>query len=1671
MILIRRLLILAILMIAFYNSTKAYQPCDTVRTCVGKTLKFTVTQGRGAQYIDILNTNLMQKVNQNMTLEMWLKPEKQLGKLQYIGGMWGPATEKYDSWVVYISADDSLIFHINGQNETPGNLDDTRLSIPFSNYYDNWNHFAFVADGSTGWIYIYVNSFPVDSARNTQYPYYAFKQINNPDLSWQLGSTNALSNDLNLHRTYKGYMDEIRIWGKVLNQNDLVCYKDKSLAGTEKDLYAYYRCNDSSYIYKLCDATPNGNSGFLRAGLSTVTSDRKDYGKVVVMPTAITDTVYCETEKIYEFTVVDTALCPTTTQLLDYDGYLAKNSIFYFLNGTKEETLLSWRYTPLQPGQPVTIRVKAKLDFIGTIKTRLIFRNNNSCGNYHLNVPVSITRKSELSMSSLQMKFDSLKARCLEKPFIDSTLKICNTSNKSVTINSINLKMPEVFQLTYPTLPKVLLPNECLDVKIRFRSRDTTMAYFDTLRILSTDKCAGDVKIPIYGKVNEVLVIWRRGSEERLDSFNFGQSCVDMPDESVEYEWMNKSKKNITIESITIPPNFFGKSFKFPIILEPETGYNPSYFRFFPKQKGVFNDSIVIIAKSENCTIHYPIYITARGYEADIKFVVDTVDFGTVIVGQESTLNVDIKNGSDQSLTASLYLRKGEPFYLSGTKNLSIASNATKPFPLTFRPTTSGTFLDEVCLYENSCLQSYCIYVKGKAIVQRVQFLPEILELNNVVSCQSKEGSLEIENITSSPQTYSNFILTQASNKFTLISPSTLPKSITLEPNHRAQFSFRYTPADNTTDRADRAYLEFQTEDGEMWSAKIYGTSITPKLYLTSEIAYETIEVGGVLYDTLHLENISNYDITINNYTISPGFELIYPTDFNNVKLKPKDTIQVIIAFKPTESKEYKGYFTVNSEAPCPISSSSYLTGNGIIVPLDVPLKVITYGFVLPCDCQVRSIPLINNSFYFDMDIDSVWIDSINVTNPKPEFYTWYSHYSPDGVVPYKIPPRSTDTLYIKFCPRNEMDAAIIDNDARLFLKAKGSGWENTYTSYLAGKQTLVYEYDAKRIIFPPTRVDTVSTPQFIHLRIPALEFNPQQAKVTITDITFEPNERVFYAYDSLGSSFPLYVDTNNILTLRLEFKPRAVRYYENKLKITISDPCNFIDTTVILSGSGFAPAYGLSFTFNNTSALDTFRIVPCDTLAIPIYTSRAIPADIVDIDCRIGYDTTKLEYLYSESDYLNENCKSYVPFLNHKYSEFGGSEFLLKNACYVDSIRPIFTAYFKPRISNRDSLIITLDSIHFDTEEIIMYHIIAENDFARVIIQKPELTAVSSADFDSVKVLDCVERTVFLHNTGDVPLSLFSLLNLNNELFYVSSVPNLTDTLMVGDTISVILKFCPRKSAIFNQFIQTIAASPCQVLDSNLLTGIGYAPRYEIGFDTQNSFSIPDSLITQLGDTITIPIYLDKDINTTLQGQTIWLEDLSFSMNLYYNTFALEMLDVRNFVDAKFTNTYTPGNISIKFDNSKQLAKGKLFEIDFLSTIPDTNFSKIQLMIDEFSTDSVMFLDLVPLSDSTYLISKGKCGLTTLQYTGVMPSLGQNNPNPWNYETEIKFSISEKTNATLEIYSISGELVKSIFNDKPFKIGNYSIKLVNEGLPTGMYYYILRTNHINQTKSMIIVE
>lgn len=64
---------------------------------------------------------------------------------------------------------------------------------------------------------------------------------------------------------------------------------------------------------------------------------------------------------------------------------------------------------------------------------------------------------------------------------------------------------------------------------------------------------------------------------------------------------------------------------------------------------------------------------------------------------------------------------------------------------------------------------------------------------------------------------------------------------------------------------------------------------------------------------------------------------------------------------------------------------------------------------------------------------------------------------------------------------------------------------------------------------------------------------------------------------------------------------------------------------------------------------------------------------------------------------------------------------------------------------------------------------------------------------------------------------------------------------------------------------------------------------------------------------------------------------------------------------------------------------------------------------------------------------------------------LQQNNPNPFNLSTEIKYSIPEKSFVSLRIYSITGELVKVLINGN-MGPGYHSAEFNAAGLPSGIY-------------------
>ncbi|MFH2030282.1 MAG: T9SS type A sorting domain-containing protein, partial [Bacteroidota bacterium] len=82
---------------------------------------------------------------------------------------------------------------------------------------------------------------------------------------------------------------------------------------------------------------------------------------------------------------------------------------------------------------------------------------------------------------------------------------------------------------------------------------------------------------------------------------------------------------------------------------------------------------------------------------------------------------------------------------------------------------------------------------------------------------------------------------------------------------------------------------------------------------------------------------------------------------------------------------------------------------------------------------------------------------------------------------------------------------------------------------------------------------------------------------------------------------------------------------------------------------------------------------------------------------------------------------------------------------------------------------------------------------------------------------------------------------------------------------------------------------------------------------------------------------------------------------------------------------------------------------------------------------------------------------------------LYQNYPNPFNPSTIIKFQVASSKFIKLHVFDILGREIQTLVNEqKP--PGNYEIEFNAGGLPSGVYFYRIKTENYNATKKMVLL-
>ena len=1660
MIMYKNIIILILVLTA--DSLFAVGSCDVGNAtgCISRVMTLTRSSGNAPHYLDVQNFDAYSRLRLGFTFETHIKLQKQTGMDRaYIAGVWGPFSDKNDSWVVYVDNTNNLVFEVNNATSELGAVDNTIAKYDLADTtWNRWFHLAVTWSPTDQFANIFINGELKASVKNQQYPAAALRKPTSNRLNLQIGSTNALYNTGGTFRTTLGEFDDIRVWSQTKSAYEIGCNMKISLNGDEPGLEVYYRCNSLQADFKVCDATGKNREGLMRNGAKCDNGSNPRRGldfpfNTVSKPT-FPDTIKCSKSKTYTWTFADTSTCGGEQYwILGYKKINGKNQ---WNSNISKLTFnpSSGKKAPLDKDNLVTASVTVDADFVGTETYRFYVQRTNACYRTIFNTgEISITRITELDFSTDSLLFGGLLANCIEEPYRDITFKIKNNTintetNRPITISRFKNNLTNIFKVISPAAPVTIPIGGSIDVTVRFYSENISQSYLDHLTIYSDDNCESERVIPMLGQVTEVLGI-QNNSGNPIDSVNFGNRCIKQNEVPYIYFWENLSLDDIEVVSIIIPNQFSGMTVSGPAKLVPNRSYQQRYFSFKPTIAGDYNDSIIFNAKAGGCTIRKVIYVRGKGIDPRFDIEVDTLDFGDVYIGQTKELSFDVTNtGNDITRTRS-YLYQGDRFFISGGGVQNIGVGNVGNVRVTFQPLEDSLYYDRIYVEE--------------------------------INCSNDVDTISIINETDNPIFLNNFLLLDPSTKFNILEPNggnLVNYNKTLAAKDTLDFIIDYVPNDVSADRADQARLTY-TALGLDWELKLIGTSVVPKVYMTKDVNYGTLEVGEIVEEIIIVENISNAEILLDSFHLDApngSYRIVHPVGAVDRLLKPRDSMHVRIEFKPDSAREYKGTLFSLVSKPCEIPQkyavNSDLIGWGRIVPLEITQIALTMGQVKPCDCSTVEIPLRNRARFNDLQIDSIWIDGISrgnpITNARPEYYSFTSkNYK--GSFSYDIKVKDVDTLKISYCPRGPWHRDSLLHNASIHIKASGLGWNVEDEVYLDGIQMLIFETSPPLVEFPPTRVDTLSTEQYSLIKIPFVDVNQAAERVVIDSITFVPDDKVFFASSNFSKQDKnLSFELPDSLWLGLNFKPRAAREYRAKMNIHFSKPCNLIDSSIEVYGRGFAPIFGLSFEFEEqiaNSLVDTFMIASCDTLILPVYSNRTIPGEIVDIYCNVKYDKTKFTFIDATSAYLDTSCFKYVSFINETSSTFG-SEFLLKNFCYVDSLKPIFYAKFVPAAgftSGYDKFLI--DSIRFDTEEIILFDIIAEKDSAIGEVRFADHKILNELKFDSVRVLDCVRDTLYILNTGELDVLVDDLLQPISDITMIEMLPIYGDTLFVGDTLYAVYEYCPSQIASFDTLVISDIINPCKLSEQAKIEGMSYAPLHLLKTDISNLFDILDTISVQYDDTINVPIILNKDLIASYNSTDYWMTGVGFDLDINYSPRALKYLGSTS--SHNYTDNSQFGRLRFNFANIDTLRFGEVMNLQFKATMSDSVLTDFDLMIDNFKAD-LMFLDLQGESNSAIVNSTGACNITIVKFGKTLPYLSTNYPNPWLDNTSFDFNLEEDDVVEFKVYSSEGKLVYTVFDNVKVNKGAYKIELNGEYFENGVYFYELKSNTLNKFGQMI---
>jgi hypothetical protein len=1281
-----------------------------------------------------------------------------------------------------------------------------------------------------------------------------------------------------------------------------------------------------------------------------------------------------------------------------------------------------------------------------------------------------------LYVSSLQLKF----GRVYISDSLSLNLKIKNDDSQTINLNGVSFTHREAFRVLH-TFPIILAPNDSVLLDFVFKPL-FSMEYKDSA-IFSTS--AGAFKIYLEG------IGLRPPYLSSVDSFNFGS--VFLADSLSKYLYVKNTGEvdTVKISKVEVNSPFYIRSVSKMVLPPGDSTRIDLVLR--GEIDGLQSSSLKVISNAWNDTLKISLYGNVLPFVASSS----KLNFGNLYIPDSLELKLRIRNVATSTISLnSISFSRGVAFKVRNTFPIVLFPGDSVILGFVFKPLASGLYKDTAVI--STKVGEIMIYLEGRGA--RPPYLSSVDSINFglVFFGDSLNRSLWVKN--------TGDIDTVKISKVEVNTPFYV----------RGISKYVLPPGDST-----RIDLVLKGD-----SLGFYGSVIrvisnawndTMKISLYGIISISQLKFGNVYISNslnfkLKLKNARSYSVNISGVSFSRGLAFSVKNTFP-VVLSPGDSVSLDFVFKPLSSGVYTDTATVSTSSG---SFKIYLEGRGVRPPYLSSVDSVNFGSILLADSLGKFIWVKNTG-----DIDTVKISKVEVNTP---FYV-------RGISKYVLRPMDSTRIDLVF--RGEIDGLqgstlrVISNAWNDTLKIYLYG--NVLPFIVSTKQLnfgRVYISDSLRLKINvkngSTSTKSLNGVSFalggIFRILNKFPINLAPNDSVLLDFVFKPLSSVVYkdtaTVSTSSGSFKIYLDgrgirppylssvdsvnfgtvalgdslsksfwvknTGEIDTVRISKVEVEVPFYVRGVSKFVLPPGDSSRIDLVLRGDSLG---------SYNSILKVISNAWNDTLKIYLYGSpklfkqftsfRQVQSGVVkfvyQVQTTSTFDLKKFEYSTdgvnwvesknisgsttitgTKTDTIYWDSKKDLPnfeSLNVKVRftfTGGGVDFPVVLNVGVDNKPPSFTG-----IKGHSFL-----------------------GFNRVKLLFNRGVDISKFDY-IVSFVDTVDRVYRFYKTSLDSVVLGGFYSVAGYVFYVRCVDEFGNG---GDSLRYDVKFPVVGDYNFDGKIDAY--------DLGVFV-LGWTNRDSICDFYPFEGRVPVVRVVgdkklDAGDVWVFTMFWDRGKRGGFgKVSELSVESLGNErgMNLRYSggyvTVGFDDFDVSGrFVSGGVEIFYDRGNfrfdsLLFDFDGLKLSyvdSSGGVFYLDF-GRGGGFDFERLGARVKfkvlrEVKEGMIVKLKLydegLKLFERSYRIS--------FEEVPTEYALYQNYPNPFNPTTTIEFDIPEKTNVKLVIYDILGREVETLI-DKELEPGKYKINFTATNLPSGVYFYTLKTPKFTKTNKMLLIK